>query len=495
MESVNTLKEQNKVWNGELGKIGSMRLYRLEEKIVEELFRLMNAERREIPENWEDRVRQAEILQGWEYEDEQIEAIKIILESNVCIITGWAGVGKTATVLGALKALGDISFGMSALSGKASSVLQDSTGYESHTIHRLLRFKEGVFEHNKENPLPYDVVILDETSMVNGNLFYSLIQSIKTGAKFIIMGDVNQIPPIGSLNIFHDLLKSSVVPSRKLTKIHRQARKSGIITNSIQIARGEQLIEKGFEGKETRGELQDFHIDIFDKSWKTFDKVIETFKEKLETVKDYTKISVIVPFNFNGDVSCYNINKTLQEICNPPNPKKNEVEISYAKGKEVIIREGDLVLNTVNNYKLKAVVENDMGFEEVPIFNGFIGTVEKIWHNGNIEIYFHMIDKRVIVTKSHWSEKKAIQHGYCISIHKAQGSQNDYIIVGMDFTHYKMLTSELLYTAITRAKKDCVLISTTQALSHAIRTKDSTQKQTFMVKFLNCKNKLKTEVE
>ena len=493
LEAVNTLKEQGKVWNGEFGKIGSMKLYRLEEKIVDELFRLMNAEKREIPEGWEDRVKLAEKLQGWEYTSEQKDAIKTILENNVCIVTGWGGTGKSSTVLGALKALGDVSFGQCALSGKASSRLEDVTGYKSFTIHRLLGFMEGQFTYNKDNPMEHDVIVLDEASMVSGDLFYSLIQAVKTGNRLIMMGDINQIPPLTSLNVFYDCLMSGVIPSVRLTEIHRQAKRSAIITNSIQLSKGIQLVEKDFEGKETRGELQDLHLDIYDKSWKTFDKVIETFKEKLAIVKDVDKIQVIVPFNLSGEVSCYNLNKKLQEICNPVNSNKKEIEISYGKDKKAILREGDRIINTLNNYGLQAIVEDGVGMEQIPVFNGFVGSIEKICRNGNLEIYFPILDRRVIIPKSHWEEKKAIQHSYCISCHKAQGSQFECVIVAIDSTHYVMLNSEWLYTAISRSEKDCTLIAQRHALNTAIRKKHSKERQTFLIDLIH--NKLNKHID
>jgi exodeoxyribonuclease V alpha subunit len=490
LEAVNDLKEKGKIWNEERGKVGSMGLYELENKIVDELFRLINAPKMEIQEGWEDRVRQAEILQGWEYEEEQRDAIKTILENNVCIVTGYGGTGKSSTVLGALKALGNISFGQCALSGKASARLEEVTGYKSQTIHRLLGFKKGVFMHNEKFPILKDVIILDESSMLGGSLFYSLLQAIKTGSKLIMMGDTNQIPPLNSLNVFYDCLESGVVPSVKLTEIHRQAKRSAIITESIKISRREQLVDKTFEGKETRGELEDLHIDVYDKSWKTFDKVIEAFKEKMKIFKDVDRIQVIVPFNLNGDVSVYKLNKSLQEICNPASPEKNEVEIEYTKDKTAILREGDKVMNIKNNYNLKAIPEEGFQDDEAEVFNGYIGTIKKIKY-GSLFVHFPIIDKLVLIPRSHWEEEKAIQHAWVCTCHKFQGSQEDYVIVAIDSSHYVMLNSEWLYTAISRASKDCTLIAQKNALQRAVRTKESKIKQTFMQELLQ--NKFKEE--
>jgi exodeoxyribonuclease V alpha subunit len=487
LEAVNDLKEKGKVWNEQRGKIGSMGLYELEDKIAEELFRLMSAPKMKIPEGWEDRIKQAEKLQGWKYTDEQKEAIKIIVENNVSIMTGKAGTGKTSTTLGAIKSLGSCIFGLCALSGRASSRLEEVTGYSSETIHRLLGFNDGEFAYNKKNPLEYNTIILDEASMPSGELFYSLIQAIPTGSRFVMVGDIAQLPPIGSLNVFYDCLTSGIIPKIELTTVHRQAQKSGIITNSIDLSNGIQLVDKDFEGKETRGELQDFHLDIYDRSWKTFDKVIETFKKELAIVKDINKLQVIVPFNFNGEVSVYNLNKTLQGICNPESFKKKEKKIVYFKDKEATLREGDIVMNLVNNRGLESL-EDGFVKKKVAIFNGYIGELKKI-EGDNLIVFFNVIDKLVIIPKDHWQGKRGVQHAWCCTVHKFQGSQTDHVIVAIDYSHYKLLTNELVYTALSRASINCTLIAQAKALAYAIRTKDATVKQTFLKELLEEKIK------
>jgi exodeoxyribonuclease V alpha subunit len=488
IEAVTTLKELNKVWNAEKGKIGHMKFYTLELSIVKELYRLLSAPKQEIPKGWEDRVRQAEKLQGWEYTNEQKKAIETILNNNVSITTGHGGVGKSSTVLGAVKALGDVRFGQCALSGKASARLQEVTGHRSQTIHKLLGFQDKKFTVDRSNPLHHDVIILDEATMVNGSIFYSLIQSIPSGSKLIMIGDVNQLPPIGSLNVFFDCLDSGIIAGIKLTKIHRQAQKSAIITESIKIAQGIQLVEKDFLGTETRGELQDFHLDVYDQQWKTFDKVINTFKEKLEIAKDHAKVQVIVPFNMRGEISVFNINKALQKICNPEDPAKAERTITYGKNKLATLREGDLLMNTVNCYGINVYTEEVLREEKTDIFNGYIGELKKI-KGDDLIVYFPIIEQEVVLPVKHWLVDKAIQHGWATTTHRYQGSQNDYVIVAIDSSHYIMLTSELLYTAVTRASKDCTLIAQNSALQTAIRTKSSTTKQTFMKEMLQKETK------
>ena len=188
----------------------------------------------------EEIVRQQEHKQGYQFTDEQIAGIKTGLDNQVCFITGGAGVGKSSLVSGILESLKDYTFAQTALAGKASARLQEVTGEEGFTIHRLLGFNPSLgFTFNEDNPLEYDIIILDEISLVGGEIFLSLLKAIPNGSKLIILGDMGQLESIGCMNLAFDLYKSKSIVTIELTKVHRQAQKSGIITTSQQIRKGQ----------------------------------------------------------------------------------------------------------------------------------------------------------------------------------------------------------------------------------------------------------------
>lgn len=479
LESVNTLKDAKQVWNEEHGKIGSMKFYNLELKIVKELYRLMTAHI-ETPDKWEDRIRQAELLQGYSYTDEQKGAIRKIIESPVTCVIGKAGTGKTTSVLGGIKALGDINFAQCALSGKASARLEEATGMRASTIHRLLGFKpngdENPFEYNKDNQLFVDALIGDESSMIGGSIFLKMLEAIPTGARLVLIGDIRQLSPVGAMNVFYDFVKSGVVPLAELLKIHRQALKSAVITESHKVSDGVQLFDKDFEGVVTLGELQDLVLDISVKSWQIPDKVLEYFKLELERVKDVIEVQVLSPMNTRGDTSVYELNKLIQEWYNPQSEGKTELICKLDRKRQYNFRVGDKVMCVKNNYKLE-----DMQGKQVPVFNGYTGIIEDIVGD-NIIVDFPLAntEEYVVVPSSHWNGKKGLTLAYCATTAKSQGSGFKSVIYAIDNSHYMLLCKEQLYTAMTRAKEKMILVGQRNAVIQAIDTDEASNKQTFI---------------
>ena len=247
-------------WSDDRQEFALTRVWNLEDSIANEIKRLADAPVDPIGQNMDAAINEAENALGIEYTEEQRDAIKKVCSSNVCILTGYGGTGKSTVVAGVLKVLRGKSFAQTALSGRAAARMQEITGQDGKTIHRLLGYdiENGGFVHDKDNPLDEDIIILDETSMVGAQLFYDLIQAIETGKRFIMIGDDGQLESIGMCNIFKDMLASKVVPVARLTKIHRQAAKSAIITESIKVRNATQLVPYGWAGNEIRGELRDF---------------------------------------------------------------------------------------------------------------------------------------------------------------------------------------------------------------------------------------------
>ena len=478
-------------------KIALKKFYDLEKNIMNELFRLqiglvkvvendsdkVNSIHDDyIPKsfnigNWETITENVEEKQGFMFTDEQRAAIKLSLDNHVMALTGGAGVGKTSTANGICSLYSGYSILACALSGKASVRITEATGLPASTIHRALGYQNGEFMFNKENKLAVDIVLIDEATMINGTLFLSLLEAIPTGAKVIIMGDVQQLTPIGNCQVFADILDSNVLPVVKLSKPHRQALRSGIIPTSIKIANQQQIFDGNYIGNAIIGELEDMELDISGKGndESISDKIIKHFQVELEKFHDIMEVQICVPMRLRGELSCYNLNSKIQSIYNPKLSNCNEIEIFLEKkndeAKKYIIRAGDKIINTKNNYKCI----NSEG-DTTPVFNGNMGIVKEIEKNGMCTIDFIGIGE-VIFTKS---DCKNLELGYACTVHKLQGSGFCSTIVGLDNSSYIMNNSELLYTAITRAKKYCVLIANNYAVVKSIQTKEVKTKQTFL---------------
>lgn len=477
-------------------KIALKRFYDLEKNIMNELLRLQigrikviesNTDEFEselhkdyIPKsfnigNWETIIQRVEEEQEFTFTDEQKAAIKLSLDNHVMALTGLAGAGKTSTANGICSLYDNYNILACALSGKASVRITEATGLPASTIHRALGYQNGQFMFNKDNKLAVDIVLIDEATMINGTLFLSLLEAIPTGAKVIIMGDVQQLTPIGNCQVFADILDSNVLPVVKLTKPHRQALMSGIIPTSIKVANQEQIFGNSFEGNEILGELKDMELDITSSKESMSDAIINHFQTEMAKYNDIMEVQVCVPMRLKGELSCYNLNTKIQNIYNPKFNDSNEIEILLEKKnedtKKYLIRVGDKVLNTKNNYKCTNI-EGDT----TPVFNGNIGIVKEIEDNGYCTIDFVGIGE-VLFSKT---DSKNLELAYACTVHKMQGSGFTSTIVGMDTGSFIMNNSELLYTAITRAKKYCVLVGNNYAISKAIQTKEVKTKQTFL---------------
>ncbi|MSA02242.1 AAA family ATPase [Lactonifactor sp. BIOML-A3] len=477
-------------------KIALKRFYDLEKNIMSELLRLQigrikviesdfdefesELHKDYIPKsfnigNWETIIQRVEENQGFSFTDEQKSAIKLSLDNHVMALTGLAGAGKTSTANGICSLYDNYNILACALSGKASVRITEATGLPASTIHRALGYQNGTFLFNKENKLAVDIVLIDEATMINGTLFLSLLEAIPTGAKVIIMGDVQQLTPIGNCQVFADILDSNVLPVVKLTKPHRQALMSGIIPTSIKVANQEQIFGNSFEGNEILGELKDMELDITSSKESMSDTILNHFQTEMSKYSDIMEVQVCVPMRLKGELSCYNLNTKIQNIYNPKFNDSKEIEILLEKKnedtKKYLIRVGDKVLNTKNNYKCVNV-----DGETTPVFNGNIGIVKEIADDGYCMIDFVGIGE-VLFSKS---DSKNLELAYACTVHKMQGSGFTSTIVGMDTGSYIMNNSELLYTAITRAKKYCVLVGNNYAISKAIQTKEVKTKQTFL---------------
>lgn len=431
-------------------------------------------------------VKEYKPMDGYEYCFTVPSHLLVLRRNNKIFITG--NCGKSTTVAGILAAIkGNIEYAQMALAGRAAARLTEVTHREGMTIHRALNYTPQVgWGFNQEVQAPYDLIILDEVSMLSADIFYYLTRAIKTGAKLIMLGDIAQLPPIGCGNIAHDLLSSPYIPTMRLNKIHRQAQQSAIVTESIKISNGQYITSKNWTGKDVRGILQDLRLDVYSSSSNTFYRVIEHFNTALEQGVPLDDIQIILPVKVRGDASVFNVNNTVQELVNPANGQR-EIDANYEKDKIYTLREGDRVVNRVNNYE----AQKWLGYEKehfdrltgeyvtecVPVYNGNIGTIKHIYPKEKIVV----IDFKGIGTLAiQRGNINALQLGYAITCHSAQGSEMDYVIIGLDNLAWTMLSRQWVYTAITRAKKVCVLCCEASALARATTYNDIIIKRTHL---------------
>jgi len=461
---------------GDGNKISLRKYYNIETKIADELIRIYNNCDVIIDkyEKIDAAINYIEAEKKIELTEKQKEAIRISARYGVVAITGLAGTGKTTSAYGICLLHKDKKIKSVALSGKASVRISEITGIEPSTIHKLLGYNNGKYFYNKSNPLDVDVVIIDESTMINGDLFLALLEAIPSGSKLIMYGDVQQLTPIGNCNVFADILKSNIFPYVRFTEPHRQALKGGIIPVSLQIVNQQQLFNSSYSGTRTYGELEDMEIAIFRAPEKMIECIKNTFIREYKKNPNILEVQILAPTRVHGNISCYAINNLIQNIYNPGNNDKFfEVKIADKKNsiKKYKIKISDKVINTKNNY-------NTLNIDGIktPIFNGNIGIVTDIEDSSCI-VDFIGIGKIAIKEE----DISNLELAYAISVHKSQGSGFDNVIIAIDNSSYILNNIELLYTAITRAKKFCVLIALNQAIRDAIkRKKPAFVKQTLL---------------
>lgn len=458
-------------YDEEQKRIGLKYYRELEENITEEIFRLLDAPKKNLSKcryTIEDAIRDCETDNGWEYTDEQKAAIRGCFENNVCVITGKAGVGKSNSVkpIARFCAANNLLIAQTALSGRAASNLSEVTNIEGKTIHRLLEYNPKIgFQRNKEFQLEESVIIVDEMSMNDNELLYQLLQAVSDGCKVIMLGDIAQLPSLGVGSVFKDLIETQVVPCYRLTKIHRQAQKSAIITESIKVSNGQQIIGNS-EISEIRGELKDLKIVAYKDADLSRVKFLTEYRTLLQSGVSSNDIIGVVPMKLRGAMSSFALNNDVQKFVNPDDHLPN-IKLAADKDKYYTIKLGDRVINRKNHYDtITREIYERYGFDKdnpvEPIYNGNLGFVTDIKEN-YIVVDFKQ-QGEIVIPKAYWED---VLLGYVVTTHSFQGSQSPYVIVGLDMSAYMLLSRELLYTSLTRSKKCCVLVGQINAVKKA----------------------------
>lgn len=449
-------------------------------------------------ENIEYKLKETEEYQGFEFTDEQRKAIIGGSQHGVMILNGVAGSGKSATVKGLIDSLGTDNYMTAALSGKAVNVLSQR-GIEAKTIHRMLGFQDGKFQANEETPLEYDVIVLDEVSMINVQLVHSVLCAVPSGAKLIIVGDSGQLPAIGFGDVLRDLLATQRFPKYELTKVHRQAAKSGILSLANSIRGGNQVFPYDSAGQETFGELQDQTVIAYhnkDSIVGDLLNIAKAYKSKIQKPEDLYDFQVLVANRERGNLSVKNLNVELQSIFNDMSkPSLNRNGYEYREH-DKIITQGNaykkLKFNTVDDYFVKTGQADLMDEEgakyflkpyQFDLFNGTLGYIDTIdKHN---KLVFIRLDGYNGVVALNETELDKIEMAYAITVHKSQGSGVRNVIFALDYGAFKLLSKQLVYTALTRASEKGVALVEANALHAAIKNDSSANRKTFLADIIN----------
>lgn len=411
-------------------------------------------------EDIEKEIEEYEKENGITFAEEQRKAIIEGVKNGVCIITGGPGTGKTTIIKCIIKLIEKrgLDVTLAAPTGRAAKRMTETTGYEAKTIHRLLEMEYiptengPVFAKDELNPIETDVMIIDETSMVDIILAYSLLKALALGTRLIMVGDVDQLPSVGPGNVLRDIIESGAVSVVKLNRIFRQSNESLIAYNAHLINRGEMPLLNERE--------KDFFFiqkgnpnDIVEEILQLIDHRLPSYKNGFNPMTD---IQVLSPMR-KGEAGIYNLNIKMQYILNPPSSQKSEKQF-----KDYLLREGDKVMQIKNNYTLEWESLADGGETKgTGVFNGDIGFVKEI-DNENQRVVIVFDDEKKV--EYDFTNLDELELAYAITIHKSQGSEFKVVVIPVSFGPPMLMTRNLIYTGVTRAKELIVLVGMRKSL-------------------------------
>jgi len=439
-----------------------MEFHSAETGVAESLATLHKAQRRLLMTDRDRAVAAVQKDLGITLAQNQARAVRESFDAKLLVITGGPGTGKTTIIRAILRLFrtSGMRVLLAAPTGRAAKRMAEATGHDAKTIHRLLEFSpkdNGGFRKNEGNPLEADLIVIDETSMVDVVLMYHLLRAVPKAATLILVGDVDQLPSVGAGNVLRDIIDSEQVPCVRLNEIFRQSRESLIIVNAHRINRGEFPVTQAEQGSQ-----QDFYFIQQEEPEKVLDIILNLCKEKVPGkfgVDPLNDIQVLTPMH-RGVVGASNLNTELQKHLN----RSGEELVRGAR----IFRTGDKVMQIRNNY-------------DKDVYNGDIGRIASISQEEHeVSVTF---DGRVVCYD--FTDLDELMLAYAVSVHKSQGSEYPVVIMPVLTQHYLLLQRNLLYTAVTRGKKLVILIGTKKALAIAIRNNKPQQRYTKLKERLN----------
>lgn len=419
-------------------------------------------------------IEKQEMQDGITYAETQREAIKTAVSRGVLILTGGPGTGKTTTLNGILKLFEQqgLDIALAAPTGRAAKRMTELTGREAKTIHRLLEVEwdehdRPVFKRNLRNPLECEVLVLDELSMVDISLFASLMQALPFGCRLIMVGDSDQLPPVGAGNVLADLIASGLLPVVELTEVFRQAMGSLIVTNAHRIVAGEMPDVDRKDG--------DFFFMERPNPYAASQTIAALYAKRLPEAYKFSPqndIQVLCPSK-KGETGTVHLNKILQDLVNPPDDEKKELTVGFRT-----FRVGDKVMQTKNNYNI--TWEKPDGETGEGIFNGDIGVIENIdMHTETVLICFD--DRSAVLAKEQMTD---VELAYAVTVHKSQGSEFPAVIIPVVSVLPNLCYRNLLYTAVTRAKQLLILVGTRAEIQKMVENDKKTRRYSALKTFL-----------
>ena len=425
----------------------------------------------------EQRIHNIEKQTGMQLDEHQVQAVKEAVRNGLLVITGGPGTGKTTTINTIIRyfEMEGMDIFLAAPTGRAAKRMTEATGFEAKTIHRLLELNSALseddtrkanFERNQENPLEADVVIIDEMSMVDIQLFQALLKAILPGTRLILVGDVDQLPSVGPGQVLRDLMNSRAFPMVTLEKIFRQAGQSDIVVNAHRINRGEQITLDNKSKDFFLLERNDVNV--------IYKHMIQLIQDMLPRYVGATSfdIQVLTPMR-KGSLGCETLNEILQRYLNPADPHKKE----HAYG-NTVFREGDKVMQIKNNYQIEWEI---VGRYNIPIdkgmgvFNGDMGRVKEI--NDTMSTLLVEFDDGRRVNYP-FSALEELELSYAITIHKSQGSEYPAVILPLLGGPRMLFNRNLLYTGITRARNCVTILGSSETVRNMIENVSENRRYT-----------------
>lgn len=406
---------------------------------------------------------------GIKFEEKQREAIRTAVTQGLLVLTGGPGTGKTTTLNGILELYEKqkLRVLLAAPTGRAAKRMSEVTSRPAKTIHRLLEVEWAEndrqhFARNMENPLEADAVIVDELSMVDTHIFAALLNALPLGCRLVLVGDSDQLPPVGAGNVLQDIISSELMPVVALTEVFRQSMQSLIVTNAHRIVKGEY--------PELSATDSDFFFLQRSNIYKAAETVLELYTKRLPKAYGYNPvedIQIICPSK-KGELGTVSLNRQLQALINPPSRDKDDYETPSK-----VFREGDKVMQTKNNYDIVWTKGKETS---TGIFNGDIGTIVSINHNASfMKINF---DGRLAIYP--FDSVSELDLAYAITVHKSQGSEFEAVIMPVCSVIPQLCYRNLLYTAVTRAKNRLILVGTQNQVHMMVDNDKKTRRYSFL---------------